>query len=86
MTKEIIVARVITTGVEIFKSYVTNIKLVETRDIEGHKAGWQEKDYTFLYKGVPCRLNEHIVPDSNGEVVYSAKYRYEFIHNYKECE
>ena len=27
------------------------------------------------------KLNETL-----GEIVYSAKYRYEFIHNYKECE
>lgn len=83
MRKETIVARVNTTGEKIFKSYITNIQLIETRNIKGHKAGLQEKDYTFLYKGVKCRINGYIVPDNNGEVIYSAKYRYEFIYDYK---
>lgn len=82
MKKEIIVARVNMAGTRIFKSYITNVKLVETRDIKEHVKGWKEDDYTFLYKGVKCRVNRYIVPNSNGESKYSAKYKYEFIYNY----
>jgi len=66
-------------GKGFYKSYVRNIRLAESRPIKGHKEGWSEKDYFFTYKGKEYRINEHICPNKNGEVVYSAKFRYELI-------
>lgn len=66
-------------GKGFFKSYVKNIRLAEIRPIEGHKAGYTEKDFFFSYKGKEYRVNEYIVPNADGEKIYSAKYRYELI-------
>lgn len=67
------------TGEKFYKSYIKEIKLVEERFIPGHVSGWTEKDYFFEYKGKEYRVNEHICPNKDGEVKYSAKYRYETI-------
>lgn len=64
-------------GKGFFKSYVKNIKCVETRPIKGHVMGAVEYDYTFTYKGKSYRVNEHICPNKEGKVIYSAKFRYE---------
>lgn len=66
-------------GKGFFKTYIKNIKLVEEREIKGHKEHWSEKDFTFEHKGKRYRVNEHIQPNKNGEVIYSAKYVYELI-------
>lgn len=46
MKKEIIVARVNMAGTRIFKSYITNVKLVETRDMIYQKRASQESTAT----------------------------------------
>lgn len=64
-------------GKGFFKSYVKNVKCVATRPVEGHVMGAIEYDYSFTYKGKLYRVNEHIVPNKEGKVIYSAKFRYE---------
>ena len=66
-------------GQKFYKSYIKNIKLVETREIKDHVKGYLEKDYTFEYKGKIYRVNQYIVPNKDGEVKYSAEYRFETI-------
>lgn len=66
-------------GKGFFKSYVRNIRLAEHRPIEGHEAGFSENDYFFTYKGKEYRINQYICPSKNGEVIYSAKFRYELV-------
>lgn len=66
-------------GKGFYKSYVKNIKLAECRPIPGHKEGWDEKDYFFDYKDKKYRINESICPNDKGEIIYSAKYRYELV-------
>lgn len=61
------------------KSYITNIKLVEERPIPDHVQGWTEQDFEFLYKGFKYRVVEHIVPNADGEVKYSAEYEYTIV-------
>lgn len=63
-------------GVKFYKSYVTGIKLAEVRKIPEHVAGYVEEDYFFNYKGKTYRVNEHIVPNKDGVIKFSAKYRY----------
>lgn len=66
-------------GKKFYKSYIKNIRGAAARRIEGHVEGYQEKDYTFEYKGKTYRVNQHIVPNKDGEVKYSAEYRFETI-------
>lgn len=78
MNKETIVSRVNNNklGIKFYKSYVTGIKKVETREIPEHVCGWCEEDYMFNYKGRQYKVNQYIVPNENGIVKFSAKYRY----------
>lgn len=66
-------------GFGIRYSYIKNVKCVETRKIPGHVMGWCERDYTFEHKGNAYRVNEYIIPNKEGEKVYSAKYWYEVV-------
>lgn len=66
-------------GEGFYKSYVRNIQRIEIREIPEHVKGWTEEDYTFSYKGKNYRVNEHICANAEGEVKYSAKYRYELV-------
>ena len=59
-----------------YKSYVKNVFLVEVREIPEHVMGWVEEDYIFNYKGDVYRLNQHIKPNAQGIVKYSADYYY----------
>ena len=65
MKKEVIVIRANNNklGIKFYKSYVTGIKKVETREIPEHVLGWCEED-------------QYIVPNRNGIVKFSARYRY----------
>lgn len=62
-----------------FKSYVRNIQLAEQRAVKDHAGHFVEKDYTFDYKGKSYRVDEHLVPNPNGEVKYSMKTEYETV-------
>lgn len=64
-------------GKGFYKSYVKNIRLAEKRAVSNHVKNYVEKDYIFDYKGKTYRVNQHIVPNAEGEVKYSAEYRYE---------
>lgn len=66
-------------GKKFYKSYVKNIRFAEFRNITGHKEWFTEIDFFFSYKGKEYRINEYICPNSNGEVIYSAKYKYELV-------
>lgn len=66
-------------GKGFYKSYIRNIRLAETRPIKGHKAGYSENDYLFTYKGKEYRVNEHICPNQDSAVTYSAKFEYELV-------
>lgn len=68
--KAVIAARA---GKGFYKSYITNVRLVATREIPGHKMGWCERDYTFEHKGKSYRINEEIVADAEGNKIYSAE-------------
>ena len=59
-----------------YKSYAKNVFLVEIREIPEHVMGWVEEDYIFNYKGDVYRLNQHIKPNAQGIVKYSADYYY----------
>lgn len=79
MDKKVIVSRVneaVGNTSVFYKSYVKNVFLVEVREIPEHIMGWVEQDYIFNYKGEVYRLNQHIKPDAEGVVKYSAKYYY----------
>lgn len=64
-------------NLKFYKSYIKEVKLAEVRMIPGHKARWREEDYYFKYKGKQYRINEHIKPNENGEIIYSASWNYE---------
>ena len=66
-------------GQKFYKSYIKNITSAGYREIPGHVKGYLEKDYTFEYKGKKYRVNQYIVPNKDGEVKYSAEYRYETV-------
>lgn len=76
MDKATIAARA---GKHFYKSYIKNVQRVEVREIPNHVKGWTEEDYTFAYKDRNYRVNEHICANKDGEVKYSAKYRYDLI-------
>lgn len=60
----------------LYKSYIKNIQVCDTRVCTGHVHSWVERDYSFDYKGKKYVCEEHIVPNSKGEVIYSAKTAY----------
>lgn len=78
MNKETIVSRANNNklGVKFYKSYVTNVKRVEVRDVPEHVLRYIEEDYIFSYKGKKYRVNEHIVPNKEGSVKFSARFNY----------
>lgn len=77
--RDMVAARASSCGKRFAKSYVKNIRLEERRRIPGHLAGYCEEDYSFEYKGRRYRVNKYIVPNSSGEVIYSAKFRFELV-------
>lgn len=78
MNKETIVSRVNNNklGIKFYKSYVTGIKRVAVRDVPEHVLRYIEEDYIFSYKGKQYRVNEHIVPNKEGSVKFSARFNY----------
>lgn len=79
MDKKVIVARAnqaIGNKKVFYKTYVKNVFLVEVREIPEHIMGWVEEDYIFNYKGEVYRLNQHIKPNVQGVIKYSADYYY----------
>ena len=79
MTKEIIVARAnqaIGNKKVFYKTYVKNVFFFYLREIPEHIIGWVEEDYIFNYKGEVYRLNQHIKPNVQGVIKYSADYYY----------
>lgn len=79
MKKEVITARAnyaIGNVKTFYKTYVKNVICVEIREIPEHVTGWVEEDYIFNYKGDVYRLNQHIKPNAQGIVKYSADYYY----------
>lgn len=78
MNKETIVSRANNNklGIKFYKSYITGIKKVEVRKIPEHVLGYVEEDYIFSYKGKQYRVNEHIVPNKEGSVKFSARFNY----------
>lgn len=41
-----------------------------------HVLRYIEEDYIFSYKGKQYRVNEHIVPNKEGSVKFSARFNY----------
>ena len=78
MNKETITSRANNNklGVKFYKSYVTGIKRVAVRDVPEHVLRYIEEDYIFNYRGKQYRVNEHIVPNKEGVVKFSAKFCY----------
>lgn len=78
MNKETIASRANNNklGIKFYKSYVTNVKRVAVRDVPEHVLRYIEEDYIFSYKGEQYRVNEHIVPNKEGSVKFSARFNY----------
>lgn len=78
MNKETIASRANNNklGIKFYKSYVTNVKRVAVRDVPEHVLRYIEEDYIFSYKVKQYRVNEHIVPNKEGSVKFSARFNY----------